>query len=105
MKNRKILAFDQFQQKVRLRTSRQSQTLPSWMGLFCTILVVVLSLVYLSLRLDILVNHGDSDVANLKMKNAFPAGTVLPVKANSDQDFDFRIFALMWSLDEYDPVE
>jgi hypothetical protein len=75
------------------------------MGLFCTVQVVILSLLYLTLRLDILVNHRDSDVVVLKIKNAIPAGTQLPLKAGSDQDLDFRVFVCLWSLDEYDPVD
>ena len=66
--------------------------------------MVILSLVYLSLRLDILLNHGDSDVAVLKIKNAFSPDTVLPVRAGDD-NFDFRVLVLFWDMDKHDPVE
>ncbi len=49
-------SFDVFKQRVSLRSSKQSETLPSWIGLICTLPVVVISLFYLSLRWNALYN-------------------------------------------------
>jgi hypothetical protein len=50
--------FDLFQQTVDLKVRKESRSLPSWAGLICSFWVVVLSLAYTTLRLDILINHG-----------------------------------------------
>ena len=103
MKN-KIKNFDLFQQGVSLRTTEESSTLPSWMGLFCTILVIIVSTVYLTLRLDILINRGDSNVIVLKSKNAFPSDTVQNITIG-DELYDFRVMFSHWDLDTNIPLD
>ena len=94
----KLLGFDIFTQGVTLRTSKKSQQLPSWMGLFWTLLVVALTLVYFTLRLEVLWLKKESQIATLETKNGFEVDTVFNITVGAD-DFDFRFTVLLWDLD------
>ena len=81
-----------------MRTSKESQTLPSWMGLICTLLVVTISLVYMTIRLQILISKEDYYVSTLETQNGFEVDTVFNITVGAD-DFDFRFTVLLWDLD------
>jgi hypothetical protein len=91
---------------VSLRTSKESETLPSWIGLFFTVLVIGVSSVYLLLRLDVLMNFKETDITSLETKNALPNGTVfnLTVGDHTDEEsLDFKIMIDFWDFDTFLP--
>ena len=75
------------------------------MGLFCTLQVLVISLVYLSIRLDILVNHGESNVNVVMTKNALPLESVIPLTVGGDSELDFRVRVVYWDLDTNESLD
>ena len=70
-------SFDQFKQGATLRISKQSEALPSWIGLIFTLPVAVISLFYLSLRWTTLVNKLGTNVTVVETRDKLDEGTTL----------------------------
>jgi hypothetical protein len=71
----KVKSFDQFQQGVSLRISKQYENLPSWIGLFCTIFVTIISIYYLAIRFSVLANYYGTSVNVVETEDALPQGS------------------------------
>ena len=68
-------SFDQFKQGVTLRSSKQIQSLPSWIGLLFTLPVAVISLFYLSLKWTTLVNKLGTVVTVVETRDKLVEGS------------------------------
>ena len=68
----KAKSLDQFKQGVSLRISKRDERLPSWVGLLCTMFVTIISIYYLAMRFNVLVNYYGTNVTVVETEDAIP---------------------------------
>ena len=86
-----ITAFDMYNQSKQFNVSSDMDTYRTKTGAFCSIIVYVLSIVYLFIRFDALINHTDSNVSQMTLPNDVSETEVFTRRVGDTDGKDFRL--------------
>ena len=68
----KLLKLDFYGENFRMKIDRSVESLPTWMGTFCSLLTLVIMVAFTALKLDVLLRKDDINVLVAMREYFFP---------------------------------